>query len=578
MRIERNHRLHRPFRERSSPYVENWGGRFFSEFITLPAGRYAARIHICQSEKASGEIVTLIVRDAQSGQEIGRDEFSATKDNPRRSDESMISFDVVEYGVLEISGEVSANCETTLLRRLTIVDATSSKICRKDFFEPAVKPFDLTKVERLHIGTTGVCNASCIHCPTNKPGMRMPSGRMDIKMFERLIDDLRAGGFKGEICFALFAEPLDDPHLIERLRYIRQTLDCRISLSTNCALFDPAKHAEMITLLDHISVHVESADPVVYNKMMRPLKAAKVFPKIQALLDLADEKQRDHISLTAPLHKENINSFFSLSDLFDRGRNSDYLNPGTLSSGCRPEGLFRDIALAPTAESCRPNDLQANVFIDWNGDVVPCCRDFSKSMVFGNLANQTLAAVFGGERRSSLAESFRRGEWASKKACENCRVDQSPAVRMLIEGLKGYASPQHISFPPAAFRLGMDVVREGDHSIVARSGGSDGCVIYGPYSELPRGEFHASFELSLKSAPEADAPFTQDAAYIVVEATDGDGTKVMESKVLRLGELDHGTDITFRQETAGHVQFRIFKHGPIDIVFGGVLVTQTDLI
>ena len=217
-------------------------------------------MYIC--EFASGETVTVTVGRAH-GELLASTQQVADLKDIALSDEILLSFCVEEDSVIEICGLVERNCETTQLRHITLLSTAGPRIDREQFFGTPPIDFSLAALPRLNIGTTGVCNASCIHCPTNKPGMRQPSGRMDMGLFRKLLDELAEGGFAGEISFALFAEPLDDPLLIERLHLIKRMLPSAISIATNCALFDRARHGEIVNLADNISIHIETPSPKI---------------------------------------------------------------------------------------------------------------------------------------------------------------------------------------------------------------------------------------------------------------------------------------------------------------------------
>jgi tetratricopeptide (TPR) repeat protein len=76
------------------------------------------------------------------------------------------------------------------------------------------------------IGTTGTCNASCIHCPTGKAETaHVPRKPMDMKLFRHLIDELAASEIPitGQIAFGLFGDGLVDPFVVERAAYVRQS-------------------------------------------------------------------------------------------------------------------------------------------------------------------------------------------------------------------------------------------------------------------------------------------------------------------------------------------------------------------
>src|SRR6187402_68849 len=78
---------------------------------------------------------------------------------------------------------------------------------------------DVAHLNSLILGTTGTCNASCIHCPTGKASTaNSPRGTMPMAMFKQIIDGVVAEGvaIDSHLAFGLFGDGLVDPLVLER--------------------------------------------------------------------------------------------------------------------------------------------------------------------------------------------------------------------------------------------------------------------------------------------------------------------------------------------------------------------------
>jgi radical SAM protein with 4Fe4S-binding SPASM domain len=75
-------------------------------------------------------------------------------------------------------------------------------------------------IPRLSIETTNMCDAQCVFC-ANK-FMRRPRQHLDMDLFRKIVDDFVS--MQGKIIDfnVIIGEPLLDPHLLERARYVRQ--------------------------------------------------------------------------------------------------------------------------------------------------------------------------------------------------------------------------------------------------------------------------------------------------------------------------------------------------------------------
>lgn len=61
------------------------------------------------------------------------------------------------------------------------------------------------------------------------------------------------------------------------------------------------------------------------------------------------------------------------------------------------------------------------VTIAWDGDVVPCCFDYDKKYVLGNVGRESLAAIWNGEPMKNLRREFLSND-VKNPLCRNCSV------------------------------------------------------------------------------------------------------------------------------------------------------------
>jgi MoaA/NifB/PqqE/SkfB family radical SAM enzyme len=158
-------------------------------------------------------------------------------------------------------------------------------------------------VDNVIFGTASHCNASCIHCPTNKDETaHLAHGSMATEFFRRIIDQFAAIRIVGQIQFGLFADPLSDRHIVWRADRVREVIPgAWMTLNTNAAAYRSGRHAALAGALDAIDVHIESLRPEVYDDVMRPLKLSRVLHRIDQII--ADFGSKTHVGV--PLHRRN---------------------------------------------------------------------------------------------------------------------------------------------------------------------------------------------------------------------------------------------------------------------------------
>lgn len=99
---------------------------------------------------------------------------------------------------------------------------------------------------RVAIETIFGCNAKCTMCVIDHPTTRS-KGIMDMALFTRIVKALVPYRDRIEM-FDLFAlgEPLLDPHLFERIRYVKENGFRRLAISTNAHLLDHGRPEQLL--------------------------------------------------------------------------------------------------------------------------------------------------------------------------------------------------------------------------------------------------------------------------------------------------------------------------------------------
>lgn len=272
------------------------------------------------------------------------------------------------------------------------------KDSRIDLREAVPLPRPLT----IYVEPTNKCNLSCDFCPQSLPDYVERAGyseHMDIGLFARLMNEIQEMQIKS-LKLYFFGEPLLHPQIGEIVR-LAKTVCERVELTTNAyALTGKIARQLCIEGLDYLRVSVYDDDPRVMRNVLglhsirgfvdgsKPYICAKVFDKDQAqhLRDIGWEDFVDEIAVEG-LHTIG-------SDLVQFGG-----------------------ATGPQIACAYPF---YNLVVKSNGDVVPCCVAWEKSLVVGNVKTQTLAEIWAGEplaRIHRLHIEGRRGELA---ACAQC--------------------------------------------------------------------------------------------------------------------------------------------------------------
>lgn len=258
----------------------------------------------------------------------------------------------------------------------------------------------------LKIEPSNICNLKCAYCYDNRRPPKVterPYGRMSFNQFKRLIDE--TGSYLLKINLYGFGEPFLFPETFEMIEYAQQK-NIGVTISSNMNLTDPTIVEKIINSgLDVLIFSCHGVTEASYNKFMVKGDMDLAFDNIKRLIEerkkrraktpvidwqfcvtkfnqderalaqkKADELGIDQVRFIRPFFPKNANDEF-FSDLFP---------------------VFEDTPQA----SC--SWLYRATYINYDGGVLPCCRD-TRLMVndLGNVFQEKFAAIWNNEKYRS---------------------------------------------------------------------------------------------------------------------------------------------------------------------------------
>jgi tetratricopeptide (TPR) repeat protein len=314
---------------------------------------------------------------------------------------------------------------SAVIRRIEIADADNGsgwpEIWPVPIRSEGLGELPTDQVRNFIIGTTGVCNANCPHCPTNK---LMPSaqtaGEMSMTLFHSLVDQLQQQRVfvTGHISLGLFGDGLLDRHVVERATRLRDAFPhAPLHVNTNAAAYNRARHAALGSIIDIMAVHVETLDEEKYARLMAPLRLANVLPKVNQIIE--DMARLVHIA--SPVHRANVEDLAEMRAYFaERGVSKTIFTP--ISNRCSRDDEFQKLAFGAKSGSC-PEGIIFDLIVDWDGTVLICCNDFLRQEPIGKLGEAPLAEILLGAKRQRVFDALRTGRWQELETCRNCKFD-----------------------------------------------------------------------------------------------------------------------------------------------------------
>lgn len=269
----------------------------------------------------------------------------------------------------------------------------------------------------VEIGVTNACNSDCIMCPHSK---LKKIGTMKMDLYKKIIDNCHKLNIKS-VTLSFFGEPLLDPSLIEKIKYAKSK-GIRVSFFSNASLLNENWARKLIESgLDNINISFDAYSKETYEKIRKGLKFDIVRNNIKRLLSLKKEMGRDNpdVNLIFVEMNENageIKNFYK--DWKSQVDNISVLNmrnwAGEINKSSSKSFHFNSSQRAPCAL------IWQKMIIDWDGDVVLCCDDWSHSYPLGNLKKQTIEEVWNGERIKKVRDLHKSGKFGGVPLCAKC--------------------------------------------------------------------------------------------------------------------------------------------------------------
>ncbi len=279
----------------------------------------------------------------------------------------------------------------------------------------------ISKPTLYGLETTNKCNLACKMC--SRQFMKREVGTMSMDLFKKIIDEIKH--YQSYLPLVGIGEPLMDEHIIGRINYCEDR-GIKVRISTNGTLLD--KEYSRKILNSRLSDMVFSMDAITketYSQIRTNGNFNIVNQNFHNFMriknnEFPNSKLRTTVQLITM--NANINEAKAFREEWTAEKPSEIF--------IRPFGVWagnQEIKkLAKTEYRAEQNKVRQHcyyfwksVIVRWNGEVVPCCRDYDNRVVLGNMNNQSLSEIWKGNpikelRKAHLNQDFNNG------LCNNC--------------------------------------------------------------------------------------------------------------------------------------------------------------
>ncbi|MFA6118719.1 MAG: radical SAM/SPASM domain-containing protein [Parachlamydiales bacterium] len=232
-----------------------------------------------------------------------------------------------------------------------------------------IAPFKMVEIE-----INSHCNRQCPYCPQGIPEYRKPPVFMNVENFQHIMNSLKKAEFSGRLSFHFFNEPLLHPNLDEMIICAKEILpNAHQVIFTNGDLLTDETFNKLIAL--------------GVSKIVITSHSGKIYP------------QREGQIVLKPI------------DLNLTNRGGKVLKKtSTLSIPC----------FAPSTM----------LIIGVNGDIILCYEDADKTLILGNIFNNSVEEIWNSPLAVNVRNELEKGNRNNQQVC--CKCDNTTHIDPIV--------------------------------------------------------------------------------------------------------------------------------------------------
>lgn len=283
----------------------------------------------------------------------------------------------------------------------------------------------------IQIQTVTGCNADCVFCPYGATHDTQPRGRMAPDLFSRILDESAEHGVR-RISPYLMNEPLLDREIVSRIREInRRVPDARVVLTTNGHYLTPDLAGQILELgegLHEIYVSVQGIDPGAYEKTMRGnMRLGRTVGNVLGFAAMQRLRRQERPKLWVTMVDTALVDVRAAVQFWrSRGISSKYTTLENRGGHIRDADDLNPSGSMEPYDNCPRPFRQA--YILFNGDMVLCCVDYSRTQVLGNVARSSVREVWNDSVAREIRGRYIARDLARLPLCGSCTIHRTREI------------------------------------------------------------------------------------------------------------------------------------------------------
>ena len=300
--------------------------------------------------------------------------------------------------------------------------------------------FAINKPKIFQVEVTNNCNLACIMCPYTEQTRK--KGSMGLEVFKTIVDN----GWLADSDFVRLhgmGEPLMNKKVFDLVEYASNK-DINTEISTNICLLNKVKAQKVIdSKLTQIILSLDGMTKDTYEHIRAKADFEKSVKNLNDFLDLKKKSKSNIYTVVQIIFmKETADEVLDFVNHWKTHGALDEIRIRFYSSWAMQEehineqyeSFVDDNISVKRKNPCRL--LWESVSVQFDGKVVPCCRDFDSKYVLGDLNDNSLQEIWNGKKLKNLRKEHLDNNY-DNILCKNCNEYDAinPSIGILIKKL-----------------------------------------------------------------------------------------------------------------------------------------------
>lgn len=268
--------------------------------------------------------------------------------------------------------------------------------------------FDFINLKNIEIETFSFCNRQCWFCPNSFIDRHTQNIEMSEKLYLSILEQLAEIHFAGTLSFSRYNEPLAKRELIlTRIKQAREFLPNAILTTNTNGDYLTKDYIDALCDAGLNSLNIQHY--LQKNEVFEAKSIKKSFAQVAEKLGLEYRISRE---ISGRIEAE-----FIYPNMQITARARDFRK-----NGCTRGDSLTTIEKTNRSTGCLIPYIA--LYIDYNGQIVPCCNlrsDFAphKRYVLGDCNNESLREIFNNKNTLTFRKNVKG--WVHIDVCKNCK-------------------------------------------------------------------------------------------------------------------------------------------------------------